>query len=55
MLRKLIMLAITSGLAKKAYDSYRRKESEKRIPFPTAKEHPGASSPSRTRRGRSEA
>lgn len=27
MLRKLIMLAITSGLARKAWDSYRRKGS----------------------------
>ena len=31
MLRKLIMFAITSGLAKKAWDSYRRKQN----PFPT--------------------
>jgi hypothetical protein len=46
MLRKLIMFAITSGLAKKAYDSYLRK---KRNPFPTAKDHPRASS-GRTRR-----
>jgi hypothetical protein len=52
MLRKLIMLAITSGLAKKAYDSYRRKESQKQSPFPTAKDHPGASS--RGRRTRNE-
>jgi hypothetical protein len=36
MLRKLIMLAITSGLAKKVYDYYRRKQ----MPFPTAKDHP---------------
>lgn len=36
MLRKLIMLAITSGLAKKAWDNYRRK----RHPFPTAAHHP---------------
>lgn len=37
MLRKLIMLAITSGLAKKLYDSYRQ---NRRAPFPTAKRHP---------------
>jgi hypothetical protein len=36
MFRKLIMFAITSGLVKKAYDSYRRK----RNPFPTAANHP---------------
>ena len=36
MLRKLIMLAITSGLAKKLYDNYRRKQN----PFPTARHHP---------------
>jgi hypothetical protein len=36
MLRKLIMFAITSGLVKKAYDSYRRKQN----PFPTAANHP---------------
>lgn len=34
MLRKLIMFAITSGLAKKVYDNYRRKQ--KRTPFPTS-------------------
>ena len=39
MLRKLIMLAITSGLAKKAYDSYRRRHEN---PFPTARRHPPA-------------
>lgn len=48
MLRKLIMLAITSGLAKKAYDSYRRQKSN---PFPTAKEHPKASA-GRTKRAK---
>jgi hypothetical protein len=52
MLRKLIMLAITSGLAKKAYDSYRRKESQKQNPFPTTQDHPRASSGARTRRDR---
>ncbi len=36
MLRKLIMLAITSGLARKLYDNYR----QKRTPFPTARHHP---------------
>lgn len=36
MLRKLIMFAITSGLVKKACDSYRRKQT----PFPTAANHP---------------
>jgi hypothetical protein len=35
MLRKLIMLAITSGLAKKLYDNYRTKNL--RSPFPTSK------------------
>lgn len=34
MLRKLIMLAITSGLAKKVYDNYRQKRM--RTPFPTS-------------------
>jgi hypothetical protein len=38
MLRKLIMLAITSGLAKKAWDSYRQKNS--RTPFPTSSRPP---------------
>jgi hypothetical protein len=47
MLRKLIMFAITSGLARKAYDNYRRK---KQNPFPTAKDHPRAST-GPTRRG----
>jgi hypothetical protein len=55
MLRKLIMLAVTTGLAKKVYDNYRRNDSQKRSPFPTAKEHPGASSAGRTRRGRNAA
>jgi hypothetical protein len=35
MLRKLIMLAITTGLAKKLYDNYRQKGAE-RTPFPTS-------------------
>jgi hypothetical protein len=38
MLRKLIMLAITSGLAKKMYDSYRAKNL--RTPFPTSSRPP---------------
>jgi hypothetical protein len=36
MLRKLIMLAITSGLAKKLYMRWRRRPT----PFPTAANHP---------------
>ena len=52
MLRKLIMLAITSGLAKKLYDSYRRKPT----PFPTERHHPKrpgghAGEPGRQRNG----
>jgi hypothetical protein len=38
MLRKLIMLAITSGLAKKLYNNYRAKNL--RSPFPTSKRPP---------------
>ncbi len=38
MLRKLIRFAITSGLAKKAWDSYWRKQN----PFPTAAASPQA-------------
>ena len=34
MLRKLIMFAITSGLAKKAYDSYKQRHVQ--TPFPTS-------------------
>ncbi|MDP3759458.1 MAG: hypothetical protein Q8R01_02935 [Ramlibacter sp.] len=34
MLRKLIMLAITSGVAKKVWDNYRQKQA--RTPFPTS-------------------
>jgi hypothetical protein len=34
MLRKLIMFAITSGLAKKLYDNYKQKHM--RTPFPTS-------------------
>jgi hypothetical protein len=35
MLRKLIMLAITSGVAKKLYDHYRQKQLK--TPFPTSR------------------
>ena len=35
MLKKLIMFAITSGLAKKLYDNYR--QGRMRTPFPTSK------------------
>ncbi len=38
MLRKLIMLAVTTGLAKKAYDSY--KQNQMRTPFPTSSRPP---------------
>ena len=38
MLRKLIMLAITSGVAKKLYDNYREKHMQ--TPFPTAERPP---------------
>jgi len=34
MLRKLIMLAITSGVAKKVWDNYRQKHAQ--TPFPTS-------------------
>lgn len=44
MLRKLIMLAITSGVAKKLYDNYRQKRA--RTPFPTSRPAEG-----RDRRG----
>lgn len=37
MLRKLIMLAITSALAKKAYDRYAARPN---LPFPTSKNPP---------------
>jgi hypothetical protein len=37
MLRKLIMLAVTTGLAKKLYDNYRQKHDvAERTPFPTS-------------------
>lgn len=38
MLRKLIMLAITSGIAKKAYDSYKQRHAQ--TPFPTSSRPP---------------
>ena len=41
MLRKLIVLAITSGLAKKLYDNYRRKQMA--TPFPTSRPAEGGS------------
>lgn len=40
MLRKLIMLAITSVLAKKAYDRYATRPE---LPFPTSRNHPSRS------------
>ena len=50
MLRKLIMFAITSGLAKKLYDYYRRKQI---TPFPTSRHHPQhRAGRSKTRGGR---
>lgn len=51
MWRKLIVLALTTGLAKKAYDYYRHQKNRSRNPFPTAKNHPPVSG-GRTRRGR---
>lgn len=36
MLRKPLWLAVSSGLAKKIYDNYRRPKA----PFPTARRHP---------------
>jgi hypothetical protein len=38
MLRKLIMLAVTSALAKKLYDNYR--STQLRTPFPTSSRPP---------------
>ena len=38
LLRKLIVFAITSGLAKKLYDNYRQKQM--RTPFPTSSRPP---------------
>jgi hypothetical protein len=42
MLRKLILLAVTTGLAKKLYDQWRA--GQMRTPFPTAKRPPEPSS-----------
>ncbi len=39
MLRKLIMFAITSGIAKKLYQNYRNKQM--RTPFPTSRRPSG--------------
>jgi hypothetical protein len=41
MLRKLLWLAVSSGLAKKIYDHYRRPKA----PFPTARRHPQRTAP----------
>jgi hypothetical protein len=37
MLRKLILLALTSGVAKKLYDRY---SARPQTPFPTTRHHP---------------
>lgn len=47
MLRKLIMLAITSGVAKKVWDSYREKSA--RTPFPTSSRPPEGKARRRTK------
>jgi hypothetical protein len=49
MLRKLIVLAITSGLAKKAYDRYREKKTQ--TPFPTSERPPEGAAKRRSGRG----
>lgn len=41
MLRKLLWLAVTSGLVKKIYDHYRTPKT----PFPTARRHPQRAAP----------
>lgn len=48
MLRKLIMLAITSGLAGKLYKSYR--DNRKRTPFPTSSRPPEGNTRGRARK-----
>jgi hypothetical protein len=48
MLRKLIMLAITSGLASKLYKNYR--ESRVRTPFPTSSRPPEGNARGRARK-----
>jgi hypothetical protein len=47
MLRKLIMLAITSGVAKKVYDNYRHKHAQ--TPFPTSGRPPEGKARRRTK------
>ncbi len=47
MLRKLIMLAITSGLAKKVYDNWRHKNAQ--TPFPTSSRPPEGKAKRRTK------
>jgi hypothetical protein len=47
MLRKLIVLAITSGLAKKVYDNYRQKHAA--TPFPTSSRPPEGKARRRTK------
>ena len=47
MLRKLIMLAITSGVAKKVWDNYRQKHTQ--APFPTAGRPPEGRAKRRTK------
>jgi hypothetical protein len=48
MLRKLIMLAITSGLAGKLYKNYR--DTRKRTPFPTSSRPPEGNGRGRARK-----
>ena len=48
MLRKLIMLAITSGLATKLYQNYR--STRMRTPFPTSSRPPEGSARARARK-----
>jgi hypothetical protein len=48
MLRKLIMLAITSGLAGKLYKNYR--ETRMRTPFPTSSRPPEGNSRGRAKK-----
>ena len=47
MLRKLIMLAITSGVAKKVWDNYRQKQMQ--TPFPTSSRPPEGKTRRRTK------
>jgi hypothetical protein len=48
MLRKLIMFAITSGLAGKLYKNYR--DTHKRTPFPTSSRPPEGNGRGRARK-----